>query len=64
MSEKLCEKCKSAGPFTTVSGGRRCQQCGAIEAHPAPAKYEQVPDPPPLNGSDVRKIGPYNPMGM
>jgi len=63
MSETICKSCKSAGPFTVTSEGRRCQQCGAVEAHPAPVKYSQPADPPG-RASDPRKAHWKNPLGM
>jgi hypothetical protein len=63
MSEKICAKCGSAGPFQVVPNGERCQACGDVQAHPAPVKYEQVPDPPgPV--PDVSRINWRNPLGM
>ncbi len=63
MSEKTCAKCGAAGPFTMLSDGRRCQQCGDVAPHATAAKYEQPMDPPG-RASDVRRIGPKNPLGM
>jgi len=63
MSEKICAKCGAGGPFVLISDGRRCQQCGAVEAHPVAVKYVQVPDPPG-RASDVSRINWRNPLGM
>ncbi len=63
MSEQICSKCGAAGPFTMLSDGRRCQQCGAVEAHPAPGPYTQPTDPPG-RASDPRKVHWRNPLGM
>ncbi len=63
MSEKLCAKCGSKGPFQLIANGLRCGACGDVAPVAVPTRYEQVPDPPG-RPSDARKIGPKNPLGM
>jgi len=60
MSEKLCAKCNSAGPFVPTPNGTRCQACGNIAPESAATTYTQPDIPPkPLAG----KMSGKNPLG-
>lgn len=60
---KVCSKCGSQGPFTTVSNGRRCSACGDVQPGQPAGVYSQPPDPPrPVPSAD--RITPKNPLGM